>query len=487
MLKRFPRAHLAAAAALGAVVGITMISSPSADVEAKRTSVSLDLESGEVVKASAREVDNTPQRQTPDIDTGSAAVNTLAATETAPAEAVAPATAATDDAAEMPAPTTQAAEETPELPRLSWSEYEIESGDNLSALFKQAGFSDGLMLKVINGEGDADKVQRLYVGETISFATNQDGELVEIELQRTRTESLRIHRNEEDRYVGEINHRQPEIRTTYAEAEIDSSLFGAGQSAGLTDKLTMELANIFGWDIDFIMDIRKGDRFSVVYEELYLDGEKIDNGRILAAEFYTRGRELAAVLYTDDEGNSEYFTPEGQSMRKAFLRTPVDFARISSNFNLQRRHPVLNKIRAHRGTDYAAQPGTPIKAAGDGKVIHVGRKGGYGNTVIVQHGQAITTLYAHMKGYARNMRSGTRVKQGQVIGYVGSSGLATGPHLHYEFRVNGQHRDPVKVKFPNAEPVPQQEMVNFKSVTEDSLAQLETYQDSRRMTLARGE
>lgn len=447
-------------------------------------SVALDLESGEVVSTPIRGKGETVLNRNLD----SSASNSAGAEPAEESEA-APDTLATAPADTAEASVATASPETapaPEEPRLSWAEYKIENGDNLSGLFKQAGFNDGLMLKVIHGEGEADKVQRLYVGETISFATDQDGELVEIELQRTRTESLRIHR-EEDRFVGEINHREPEIRTTYAEAEIDSSLFGAGQNAGLTDKLTMELANIFGWDVDFVMDIRKGDRFSVVYEELYLDGEKIDNGRILAAEFYTQGRELAAVLYTNGEGRSEYFTPEGQSMRKAFLRTPVDFARISSSFNLQRRHPVLNKIRAHKGTDYAAQPGTPIKAAGDGKVIHVGRKGGYGNTVIVQHGQEITTLYAHMRGYAKNMRSGTRVKQGQVIGYVGSSGLATGPHLHYEFRVNGQHRDPVKVKFPNAEPVPQQEMVNFKRVTENSLAQLETYQDSRRMTLARGE
>ncbi|MDX1801612.1 MAG: M23 family metallopeptidase, partial [Marinobacter sp.] len=206
-----------------------------------------------------------------------------------------------------------------------------------------------------------------------------------------------------------------------------------------------------------------------------------------AATFYNQNQNYSAVLYTDKDGNSDYYTPEGRSMRKAFLRTPVDFARISSSFNLHRKHPVLNTIRAHKGTDYAASTGTPIKAAGEGKIVYAGRKGGYGNAIVIQHGYNITTLYGHMNGFARGIRSGKHVKQGQVIGYVGQTGLATGPHLHYEFRVNGAPRNPVTVKLPDAAPVPKSELARFKTKTEMTLAQLETYQDAGPLTLAKGE
>ena len=191
--------------------------------------------------------------------------------------------------------------------------------------------------------------------------------------------------------------------------------------------MIMELANIFGWDIDFILDIRNGDTFNLVYEELYLNGEKLSTGKIVAATFNNQGRELKAVLYKDKAGNNNYFTPDGHSMRKAFLRSPIDFARISSHFNLRRKHPVLHTIRAHKGTDYAAARGTPIKATGDGKVVHSARKGGYGKTVIIQHGQKFSTLYAHMTKYAKGVRRGAKVKQGQIIGYVGSCLLYTSP------------------------------------------------------------
>lgn len=461
MLNKFPKTHLAAAVVITAVVSTAMVLSPSSDVEAKRMSVALDIETGKA----------TPMQP-------AAADNAAASADAQSAPATLSATAPTE--------ATATAVDVPAEPQLTWSRFDIRSGDTLSSLFKKAGYNDGLMLSVIHGEGEADALQHLYAGETIGFASNDDGDLVQIQLERSRLETLQIDRTD-DGFVGEKVVREPEARITYAEAEIDSSLFGAGQSAGLTDKLTMELAGIFGWDIDFVLDIRKGDRFSVVYEELFLDGEKIDNGRILAASFNNQDREFKAVLYTDEDGVSAYYTPEGRSMRKAFLRTPVDFARISSHFNLSRRHPVLHRIRAHKGTDYAASPGTPIKAAGDGKVIHAGRKGGFGNAVVLQHGNNITTLYAHMRGFARGIRSGQRVTQGQVIGYVGSSGLATGPHLHYEFRVNGAPRNPVTVPLPDAEPIPGDERQRFNAATQGLLAQLDTFQSTSGMTLARGE
>lgn len=456
MFKKFPKAHLAIAVVVSTLLGTTMMLSPSTDVEAKRMSVPLDLDTVNSQSASANDGDQ-------------AAPETTIAASAAPAETT---------------PTKPPASH--EAPELQWSGYDIKSGDTLSSLFKQAGFDDGLMLSVIHGSGDAKKLERLYAGETIAFGTDGKGKLKAITLQRSRLESLRIDRND-DGFVGKKVMREPEVRTTYAEATISNSLFGAGQQAGLTDKLTMELAGIFGWDIDFALDIRKGDRFSLVYEELYLDGQKIDNGKILAATFYNQNQNYSAVLYTDKNGNSDYYAPDGRSMRKAFLRTPVDFTRISSSFNLHRKHPVLNTIRAHKGTDYAASIGTPIKAAGNGKIVYAGRKGGYGNAIVIQHGYNITTLYGHMNSFARGIRSGKHVEQGQVIGYVGQTGLATGPHLHYEFRVNGAPRNPVTVKLPDAAPIAKSELARFKTRTELTLAQLETYQDAGPLTLAKGE
>jgi murein DD-endopeptidase MepM/ murein hydrolase activator NlpD len=241
----------------------------------------------------------------------------------------------------------------------------------------------------------------------------------------------------------------------------------------------MNLAAIFAWDVDFALDIRKGDGFSVVYEERWADGKRLRDGNVLAAEFQNQGDVFRALRYNVDEDRSEYFTPDGNSLRKAFLRAPVDFRRVSSNFNMGRLHPVLKVRRPHRGVDYAARTGTPIKAAGDGRIIHRGRKGGYGNTVILQHGGNITTLYAHMSNYAKGQRVGTRVRQGQIIGYVGQTGLASGPHLHYEYRVNGAHRNPRTVKLPEAEPVDPSLREDFLRATAPLVAELDALNQIR--------
>jgi murein DD-endopeptidase MepM/ murein hydrolase activator NlpD len=235
----------------------------------------------------------------------------------------------------------------------------------------------------------------------------------------------------------------------------------------------MDLANIFGYDIDFALDIRDGDEFEVIYEEKLVEGKKVGTGNILAARFTNRGKLYSAVRYTNSQGNSTYYRADGSSMRRAFIRTPVDFARISSRFSNGRRHPVLNKIRAHKGVDYAAPRGTPIKATGDGKVVLAGRKGGYGNTVVIQHGQRYRTLYAHMNGFAKGIRNGSKVSQGQIIGYVGTTGLSTGPHLHYEFQVNGVHVDPLSQKLPMADPIAGTERKRFLQQSQPLLARME--------------
>jgi murein DD-endopeptidase MepM/ murein hydrolase activator NlpD len=360
----------------------------------------------------------------------------------------------------------------------NWNSFNIKSGDTLSDLFIKAGFNDKLMYQVLYSHSDNKKLTSIFPGEQIAFLSNEKNQLEKIKLVRSPTESSLFTRIDSGKFSFSKVTRQPDIHISYSEGTIDSSLFLAGQKAGLSESQIMELANIFGWDIDFILDIREHDKFNLIYEELYIDGEKYKNGRILAANFTNQGKIFSAVLYDEQNGDSNYFTPDGESMRKAFIRTPVDFARISSHFNLKRKHPILHKIRAHKGTDYAASYGTPIRATGDGKVINARNKGGYGRTVIIQHGSKITTLYAHLSKYAKGVKEGGRVKQGQVIGYIGSSGLASGPHLHYEFRVNGVHKNPLKVKLPHAQPISKAQLARFRLYTDKYLAQLATFSES---------
>jgi murein DD-endopeptidase MepM/ murein hydrolase activator NlpD len=468
VLKMFPKTHITIAAATSLAVAAAILMSPSADVEANRMAYSLDLDEGTV-----SESDNQSVKQ-PD-------------SNKKPAPDQAKVTNQPDKAANQPElpealDTATAVAEASE-PELQWQEYNIKSGDTLSSLFGKAGFNDGIMLSVIHGDGEADKLQRLYAGETISFATDDAGNLAAIDLQRNLLETLRVEKTD-DGFTGETVVREPDVKPAFASGIIDGSLYVAAREAGLSDRLSMEMVGIFGWNIDFVYDVRKGDRFEVVYEELYLDGEKFDTGNILSARFVNQGKEVIALQYTDSNGDTDYYGPDGSSMRKAFLRTPIN-ARVSSSFNLQRRHPVLDVVRPHEGTDYAAPPGTPIKAAGHGRVQFAGWKGGYGRTVILQHGDNITTLYAHMSRLGKGIKRGTRVKQGDTIGHVGSSGMVTGPHLHYEFRLNGSPRNSRTVKLPDAKPVPQTEMARFKTFADRQVAKFELFrQDYQQLALA---
>jgi len=365
---------------------------------------------------------------------------------------------------------------------LNVQRYTIKPGDSLSSLFKRAGLSDRDLYQLISEAPEAGVLRRIMPGQEVSFGLDSKGELQQLIYERDKLSSLRIERKDGQFTATELQ-REPDVKIAYRRATIDSSLFMAGQEAGITDNLTMKLAGIFGWDIDFILDIRRGDSFSLLFEEKFLDGEKIGNGEILAAEFTNRGTTYRAVRYVDASDDANYYTPEGRSMRREFLRTPVEFTRISSPFNPNRRHPVLNTIRAHEGTDYAAPRGTPVRAAGDGRVTFAGRKGGYGNTVIIKHGQTYRTLYAHLSQFRRGVRSGSKVKQGQTIAYVGASGLATGPHLHYEFHVNGSVRNPVKVDLPKASSIAQSELNRFRAQTQPLVAQLEQYRQNTQLAL----
>ncbi|VAW52501.1 Peptidase, M23/M37 family [hydrothermal vent metagenome] len=364
-----------------------------------------------------------------------------------------------------------------------WREYKVKSGDNLARLFKRANIKPQQLDELMKSGEKAKTLTRIFPKDTIRVLSDSSGILQALRYDIDHKSYLMVER-EHGTLVAKTYNHLIETREAHASGEIDSSLFLAAQDAGISQNIIMELANIFGWDIDFALDIRKGDTFTLLYEELYRNGEKISDGKILAAEFINAGRTYRAVRYTNPQTNrSEYFTPDGKSMRKAFLRSPVDFSRISSRFTVNRYHPILHKFRSHKGVDYAAKRGTPIKSAGDGKVIFKGKKGGYGKVMIVQHGTKYTTLYAHLKTYNRKLRVGTKVKQGQTIAYVGSSGLATGPHLHYEFRVNGTHRNPLTVRLPISNPVPKRYMADFELTTTPIFAQLDLLARSQQVAL----
>jgi murein DD-endopeptidase MepM/ murein hydrolase activator NlpD len=352
-------------------------------------------------------------------------------------------------------------------------QHKIKSGDSLSSIFKQHGLSATLLHRIVHSSETAKQLTDIRPGETLFLELDTQDNLHSLRLEHNKIRSLEITADQENFNAVELN-REVEPRTAYTSSTIESSLYVAAKEAGLSENLIMELANIFGWDIDFALEIRAGDRFTVIYQEDYLDGEKLRDGPILAAEFINRGRSYRALRYEDETGRADYYTPEGRSMRKAFLRAPVDFRRISSRFTQERWHPVLGKKRPHMGVDYAAKIGTPVKAAGDGKIIHRGAKGGYGRTVIIQHGQTYSTLYAHLSRYNKKAKSGQKVKQGDVIGYVGKTGLATGPHLHYEFRINGVHRNPLTVKLPAAKPIAKRYLQDFQLKTQSLIASLDT-------------
>ena len=385
---------------------------------------------------------------------------------------------AASDAETAPAPenaTAQTATEAPSSaaePPPDWRQVTIRSGDTLAKLFSQQGLDAKTMYQVLNAGDAAKSLLRIFPGEEIGFLIDDAGQLQALRYAVDESVTLHVER-QGDGFETKLVANPLERRIAHAHGTIDSNLFTAGKAAGLSDGLIMELANIFAWDVDFALDIRPGDRFTVIYEELYRNGEKVRNGGIVAAEFVNQGRTYRAVAYAEDGGKPQFYTPEGKSMRKAFLRTPVDFRRISSNFNPSRLHPILGVKRPHMGVDYAAAPGTPIRAAGSGKVVHVGWKGGYGRTVILQHGTRYSTLYAHMSRFANGLKAGDKVQQGQIIGYVGSSGLASGPHLHYEFRVDGVHRNPLTVTFPDAEPISKKLLADFLEKTGPLVAQLD--------------
>ena len=366
-------------------------------------------------------------------------------------------------------------------PPLQELELTIRRGDTLDKLFRKHDLDLGQLSEIARLDEARKRFRKLKPGDEF-LIRHDNGDLVSMHSNLSLTRALHIERTDTG-YAAKIVERPIEKRKRMAYGVIETSLFESAVAAGLSDRVIMNIAGIFAWDVDFVLDIRVGDNYYIQYEEIWQDGEFVMDGEIIAAEFNNNGRTHRAIRFIDDEGYSDYFTPDGHSVRKAFIRAPVDFTRISSNFNPRRRHPILNTIRAHRGVDYAAPRGTPIRAAGDGKVIFRGKKSGYGNTVILQHGGNITTLYAHMSRFAQP-RVGSRVRQGQTIGYVGATGLATANHLHYEYRLNGVHRNPRTVKLPQADPIDERYRDQFFAAVEPILEELEKFKSTQLASVA---
>ncbi len=323
--------------------------------------------------------------------------------------------------------------------------------DTLDRIFRRIPLSlaDLATLRALPGlEQDFD---RLRPGETLTLA-HRGPELLEFKRRLSLAETLVVDRGPTG-FRARVLESPLETHLRTVSATIDRSLFEAMANAGAHEEIALALGSVFAWEIDFIKDLRPGDSFTVTYQEIDENGRYAQDGPILAARFVNQGREYLAVRYVAPDGRAGYYTPDGGNLRKAFLRTPLAFTRVSSPFNLHRFHPILHRIRAHTGVDYAAPMGTPVHAAGDGKVTFAGRKGGYGNAVFIDHGHGIVTVYGHLSRFARGIRVGRRVTQGEVIAFVGMTGLATGPHLHYEYRVNGVFKNPQTVSLPEAVPI----------------------------------
>ncbi|MBO9492795.1 peptidoglycan DD-metalloendopeptidase family protein [Thalassotalea sp. G20_0] len=461
-LKQFPRRHLLLASTIAASVMGLMALLPSGDVEARRNEIPMSIDAFQPQEA------NTELTSSPTIPESSQFVSNQNAdqSETAIKEV--------EQEAEAKALAKAAYDLEQKLGK--WHSVTIKSGDNLSVLFNSQGLNASVVYQVANTPKYGETLASIRPGESLEFRINQEGTLTQLRYVKSRLESIFFNR-EDDGYRAEQVTLSPEIHPTYASGIIESSLFLASQKAGLSQNLTMELAGIFGWDIDFVQDIRSGDNFNLLYEEKYLEGEKLGDGNILVASFTNQGETYTAIRYTDSNGDTNYYTPDGKSMKKAFLRTPVDFTRISSRFNPNRLHPVFKTKRPHRGVDYAAPMNTPIKAAGDGRVQFSGWQNGFGNVVFIQHPNNVVTVYAHANKLA-GLKKGQRVRQGQTIAYVGKTGWATGPHLHYEFRVNGVHRNPMTVKLPDAAPIAKNEMANFRKKSELMIARLEKHRET---------
>lgn len=356
-------------------------------------------------------------------------------------------------------------------PGAYWRTARIQRGDTVASLLARLQVDDPDALHFLNANKDARTLYQLLPGKTISAETGPDGELLALRYLHSDGTLLRI-----DRVAGgfraEEGQAPLERRTMIKSGEITSSLFAATDAVNLPDAVASQLVDIFSTDIDFHHDLRKGDRFTVIYQSFYNDGIPLKTGRVLAAEFVNQGKVYRAVYFEDPHGKGGYYTPDGKNLHKAFLRSPLPFTRITSGFSAARYHPILHKWRAHKGVDFAAPIGTPVRATADGTVAFIGRERGYGNFIVLKNQRPFSTAYGHLSRFAKGLHRGSKVHQGQVIAYVGMTGLATGPHLHYEFRVSGVARNPMTVALPTAYPLAPKYRQLFAQAAKPLVAQL---------------
>jgi len=351
------------------------------------------------------------------------------------------------------------------------SMHKVKTGDSLSVIFEEKKVPLNTAYKIFNSDPN-NFLSTINTEDVMEFNYIGD-ELISIEIKKDKTNSIMIIVDDEIS-ISKIE-KQIQIIESYGSGSISSSFYKDALNQGIPDSIIMDFAFIFGWDVDFIFDVRKGDGFKVIYETKYAEGEKISSGDIIYAEFINQNNQYIAQRFYDSNQGKQYFNEKGENVKKAFLRAPLDFAYISSHFNPNRMHPILHKIKAHNGVDYAAKRNTPVQASGDGIISFVGNKSGYGRTVEIKHGGNIKTLYAHLEKFNKRTKVGSKVKQGEIIAYVGDSGRATGTHLHFEFWQGTKRTDPVKVKLPSAQPVSQEQMKDFKLALDESLKKLTEY------------
>ena len=362
----------------------------------------------------------------------------------------------------------------------------IQPGDNLQAIFQRLGIEDPEALSfILKSDEGKDALRRMRAGRSVVALIHGDGTLKSFSLPiASSDERLVLERTD----AGELNYASRDLDNTDTLVELRSgvithSLFGATDAAGVPDAVASKFAEIFGTQIDFTRDLREGDRFSVIYETVFDQGKPVGSGRILAAEFVNQGKTHVVVRYREADGNEAYYTPDGRGLNQAFLRYPLEFSRVSSSFG-RRLHPIHKSWRSHNGTDFAAPRGTPIMASSDGRIRFVGNQRGYGKTIIIDHKDRYSSLYAHLNGFAKGVSNGQRVRQGEIIGYVGSTGWATGPHLHYEIRINNVPHDPMKIALPTVQPLEKNELAVFKEKTQPVLEQLALLDNTKPRQLA---
>jgi murein DD-endopeptidase MepM/ murein hydrolase activator NlpD len=367
-----------------------------------------------------------------------------------------------------------------------WREERVQRGDTIGSLLARASVVDAEAMAFLRTDPDARALYQLRPGRPLQVATDDDGRLTGLRFLAANGQLLSVYRAG-NAFAAKRAAPPDDTRLTLRAGEIESSLFAAADDAGLPDSVTLGLADIFGGEIDFYHDLRRGDRFAVLYETRYVDGEPSGTGRVLAAEFENGGKAYRAFLWRAPDGSESYYNEDGRNARNAFLRSPMEFSRVTSGFTMARLNPILHRMRAHKGTDFAAPIGTPVRATADGEITFVGQQTGYGNVIMLKHDGRYSTVYAHLSRFADGLRNGARIHQGETIGYVGQTGWATGPHLHYELRVDGEPRDPMTVALPMATPVTDQERPAFAAAIAPLASELAVVQqlpDSARLVAA---